>query len=355
MPNYATLILLELPPVNRFRLGLLGLVVSAVALYFMFYQIDLGQFVQALSQARYIYLIPTVALLLAGLVTRAYRWRMLLGSAFPLERAFSIMNVAYLVNGVLPLRIGEIARMYLANRVDPPVPPLKTGGTIVIERLLDLLAVVVMVGLALMWGQVPGDLRTAASVATPVLIVGFAVLVGLASQRSRTIRMVGEVIQRLPIQRLFGQRLVHWFDHFLEGLEVLAKPLKFIQSLGWTAISWGFSTAAGYILMFAFFDQASLSATLLYIAAAAFAIAVPAVPGSIGPYELAIVAALGAAGYGEPAAVARAFAFVVHGVNLLVHALTGFAGLMREGLTLTQLSQGVQQLRQPRSAVSETQ
>jgi len=137
--------------------------------------------------------------------------------------------------------------------------------------------------------------------------------------------------------------------------------MRFVKALAWTGLSWGFSTAAGYILMFAFFDQASLSATLLYIAAAAFAIAVPAVPGSIGPYELAIVAALGAAGYGEPAAVARAlavaraFAFVVHGVNLLVHALTGFAGLMREGLTLTQLSQGVQQLRQPRSTVSETQ
>lgn len=355
MPNYATLILLELSPVNRFRLGLLGLVVSAVALYFMFYQIDLGQFVQALSQARYIYLIPTVALLLAGLVTRAYRWRMLLGSAFPLERAFSIMNVAYLVNGVLPLRIGEIARMYLANRVDPPVPPLKTGGTIVIERLLDLLAVVVMLGLALMLGSVPDSLRSAASVATPILIVGFAVLVGIASQRNQAIHLAGVLIQSLRIQAVIAQSLLRWFDHFLEGLEGVASPMRFVKALAWTGLSWGFSTAAGYILMFAFFDQASLSATLLYIAAAAFAIAVPAVPGSIGPYELAIVAALGAAGYGEPAVVARAFAFVVHGVNLLVHALTGFAGLMREGLTLTQLSQGVQQLRQPRSAVSETQ
>lgn len=338
---------------NRIRLGLLGLLVSAAALYFMFYQIDFNQFVQALSQARYIYLVPTVLLLLAGLVTRAFRWRTLLGSAFPLGRAFSIMNVAYLVNGILPLRIGEVARMYLASRVNPPVPPLKSGGTIVVERLLDLLAVVVMVGLALMLGPVPDDLRRAASLAVPALITGFAVLVGLASQRWRVIQLARHAAGRLPLQSALAERLLGWFDHFLEGLEVVARPLQFVQVLGWTVVSWGFSTAAGYILMFTFFEQASLPATLLYIAAAAFAIAVPAVPGSIGPYELAIVAALGAVGYGQPAGVATAFAFVVHGINLVVHAVTGFAGLMREGLTLTQLSQGVQSLRQPAAATGK--
>jgi uncharacterized protein (TIRG00374 family) len=331
--------------VNRLRLGLLGLAVSAVTLYFMFYQMDMGQFVQALSQARYIYLIPTVLLLVAGLVTRAFRWRALLDHALPLGRAFSIMNVAYLVNGILPLRIGEVARMYLASRSNRDVSPLKVGGTIVVERLLDLLAVVVMIGLALALGPVPDDLRRAAGVAVPLLIGGFAVLVGFASQRARLMALGGNIAARLPIQAALSGRLLAWFDHFLEGLQVVARPGRFLQVLGWTAVSWGFSAAAGYILMFAFFEQASLSATLLYIAAAAFAIAVPAVPGNIGPYELAIVSVLGAVGYGEPASVAIAFAFVVHGINLAVHAVTGFIGLMREGLTVTQLTDGVRSLR----------
>ena len=88
--------------------------------------------------ARYIYVLPTVVFLLLGLVTRAFRWQVLLSGDLPIGRTFSIMNVAYLVNGVLPLRIGEVARIYLATRATPPVPPMKTASTIIVERLLDL-------------------------------------------------------------------------------------------------------------------------------------------------------------------------------------------------------------------------
>jgi hypothetical protein len=84
----------------------------------------------------------------------------------------------------------------------------------------------------------------------------------------------------------------------------------------------------------------------LYIAAAAFAIAVPAVPGNLGPYELSIMLALGAMGFGQPAETAAAFALVVHGVNLAVHAITGVIGFIQEGISLGQLSQGVREMRQ---------
>jgi uncharacterized membrane protein YbhN (UPF0104 family) len=112
-----------------------------------------------------------------------------------------------------------------------------------------------------------------------------------------------------------------------------------------TALGWGLSAAAGYCLMFTFYDQASWITTLLYIAAAAFVIAVPAVPGNLGPYELSIILALNATGYGEPSAKAAAFAVLVHGLNLAVHATTGLLGFIQEGVSMQQISQGVSRLR----------
>jgi uncharacterized protein (TIRG00374 family) len=316
--------------------------VSLAAVYFIIRQVDGTAFIEAVRQARYIYLLPSALLLLVGLVTRALRWRLLLDGALPLRRAFSIMNVAYLVNGVLPLRIGEVARVYLATRATPPVPVLQTASTIIVERLLDLLGVSLMVVLALGLGPVPDVLRGSALVSGGLVIGGFLALVLLARKREVAHRWLA----RLTGAHFEPGRLTAWLDHFLDGLQPLTRPTVLAAAVGWTAISWGVSALGGYIVMLTFFEQASLPATLLYIAAAAFVIAVPAMPGNVGPYEGAIMLAIGALGYGEPFERALAFAVLVHGLNLVVHSVTGAIGFVQEGTTLAQLSQGVRRMNQ---------
>jgi uncharacterized protein (TIRG00374 family) len=331
---------------KRWRIGLLGVIVSVLAIYFIVSQVSVAALGDALIHARYVYLLPTFALLVIALIPRALRWRVLLSGSLPLGRTFSIMNVGYLVNGVLPLRVGELARAYLGTRAVPPVPIFKTISTLIVERLLDLLAVIVLLLLALAGGPIPEQLRAAALIAAPTTIVGFLVLVFLSSQRTVANRLAQRVMSQLERTRFASltPRLMNWFGHFLDGLKPLTQPRALVLALGWTAASWGISVTAGYILMLAFYDHASWSATCLYIVSAAFAIAVPAVPGNLGSYELSILLALGAMGYGEPRASATAFAVMVHGVNLAVHASTGIIGFIQEGISLEQLSQGVQGL-----------
>lgn len=329
---------------NRMQIGVLGVVVSLAALYFVAVQLNLQLFIEALTTARYMYLVPCIASLLAGLFTRALRWQVLLEGKLPLGRTFSIMNVAYLVNGILPLRLGEVARVYLVYRLRKNVPIPHTTSTIIVERILDLLAVVLMVFLALMLGDVPEQLRLASQAGAIMAIFGFAVLVILASNRTIAERLFSTVLQYVPVLRRFEQ-LPIWFEQFLDGLMPITRPMALLQTVGWTTISWMLSIAAGYVLMFAFFDEASLAATMLYIAAAAFAIALPAVPGNIGTYEASILLALTALGY-EQSSTAIAFAVMVHAVNVFVHAATGVVGLMQEGISLGGLSQGIQQMQQ---------
>jgi uncharacterized protein (TIRG00374 family) len=327
---------------KRWRIGLLGLAVSLVAIYFIVSQVDLEQLGRALLTARYQYLLPSAALLIVGLVTRAVRWQVLLNHALPLKRAFSITNVSYLVNGVLPLRMGEVARAVLANRAVPPVPLLKSASSIIVERMLDLLAVLVLLAFALATSPtLPDEYRSAALVTVPILLVGFGVLIVLARQRTRVHHWMGIMLNRVPALEKFN--LLKLADHFLDGLLPLTQLPLLLRALFWTAFSWGLSVAAGYILMFAFYDRASWPATALYIAAASFVIAVPAVPGNIGTYEWAIMLAVSAFGYGaatDPVNVS--FAVVVHALNLAIYAVMGIIGFLQEGVTLNQLSAEVQ-------------
>lgn len=327
---------------NRLKMLILGIIVSFAAIYFIASQMQWELFWQAWTTANYWYVLPCIAFLLLGLVTRAVRWRLLLDNALPLSRAFSIMNVAYLVNGLLPLRIGELARVYLVWRQAIPIPT--TSSTIIVERLLDLLAVVMMVLLALLFGHVPDELKAASALAAVLAITGFLVLILLASRRRWAHKTFIAVMERVGLLQRFPI-VEAWFGQFLDGLMPLSRPRQVFLAFLWTALSWAVSTVAGYLLMFAFFEEGSIAATMLYIAAAAFAIALPAVPGNLGTYEASILLALVAMGY-EQSNAAIAFAVMVHAVNVLVHVGTGAIGFLTEGISLSQLSKGVQEMQQ---------
>jgi uncharacterized protein (TIRG00374 family) len=327
---------------KHWRIGLLGAVVSIAAVYFLLRQMDVRMLGEALQHARYIYLLPSTVLIVLGLAARAARWRVLLSGGLPIQRAFNILNVAYLVNGILPLRIGEVARAYLATRANPPVPFFKSTSTIIIERMLDLLAVLVISALALAAGPLPDEVRAGAALFTPLVIGGFLVLILMASQRSRTLRLVEWGTVRIPLLRRFSVTAL--VGHFLDGLRPLTQPTALANTLLWTAISWGFSLASGYVLMLAFYDRGDWVVTCLFTAAASFVVAVPAVPGNLGTYELSILLVLQASGFGEPVETATAFALLVHGLNLAVVAVLGAFGFLQEGISLQQLSHGVRRL-----------
>jgi uncharacterized protein (TIRG00374 family) len=341
---------------KHWRLLALGLIVSAGAVYMIFSQSDpqlLGEALHAAFTPRgLLWFLLASLIAVIGLLMRAVRWRVLLNGGLPLVRAFHILNIAYLVNGVVPLRIGELARIWLASRPSPQgdngVPVLKSASTIIVERLLDLLTVVVLIaiGLLVAGDQVPDSLRATGGVMGLIAVSGFLTLVMLSRQRQLAHRLLNFVTSRVKV--LGRLNLSRWLDDFLDGLLPLAHFGSLINALLWTSISWLLSFISGYMLMLIFYDQGDVVATLLYIAAASFAVAVPATVGNLGPYELSILLVLTGLGYTQTPqaeATATVFAFTVHFMNLLVNAILGVIGFLAEGVSISQVSQGAQTVR----------
>lgn len=326
---------------------LLGGLVSAAAIYLVFHQIDLRALGLALAGADYIYIVPSALLIVIGLGARTVRWRVLLAARLPAGRAFNIINITYLLNGLLPFRLGELGRAYLATRAQPPVPAFTTLSTILVERLLDTLAVLIIIGVALPIAPVPPELRAAAFAFLPALLIGFTVVLVLAAHPARTLGLARRL---LPASFPPRERIIGWLEHFLSGLRPLTRPRTLALLLFWTAAAWALSVLSGFVLMRAFFPSGDLGTTALFTAAASFAVALPAVPGNVGPYEASILIALSAMGYGADAETALAFAIVVHFLNLGVVAILGVSGFIAEGVSLEQLSQGVRSVRQQESA-----
>lgn len=330
------------------RILALGALVSGVVIVLIAGQIDFALTGEALRTANYIWLIPAALAAVAGLYTRAIRWRALLGGGLGLTRAFHILNVAYLANGLLPFRAGEVLRAFLASRGDDGVPVFKTASTIVVERLLDLLTVAVFIALALASAQpglIPDEFRTGGLLFGAVALGGFLVLIALAARRTLASRLFHAVAGRIPGLRspTVFPRLGAWFEHILDGLQPLTHLPSLLNVFFWNAVSWALSWVTCAFIMLAFYPQIDSAAIFLLIASASFAVALPAVPGNVGTYEGSILVAMYALGYGttpEAEATALAFALVVHVLNLGVNAVLGVIGLLAEGVSLGQFARG---------------
>jgi len=328
---------------------LLGLVLSAIALVYLLRR-DVSDVRDELVHAHYWAVIPCVALTVLGLWLRSIRWRVLLAGRISLSDSFHILNVSYFANGVLPLRIGELARAALAARIDPPVPVFTALSTIIVERLLDTLAVFVLLGLTL--ALIPAGVKI--GLVGALLGVGAvigAIVLAVAAARPAWAHAVLNGLGR-AIPPLRRPALHTWLDHALDGAQLLASPRRALAAVGWTAAAWATSVMAGYVLLFAIFDKPTWAASAAMIAFASFAIAVPAVPGNLGPFEAAVVFGLASADLvAEPtAAPAVAFALLVHVVNLMTYIGVGLIGLWAQDVSLGELSQAARRLRVPRPA-----
>src|SRR4051812_44382464 len=132
-----------------FRMGL-GILLSLFFLWLSFRNIDRGAFRDALQHVEPKWVGLALLIYLSGHFLRAVRWRLLLS---PLAKvsAFSVFPVlmfGFLVNNLLPGRIGEVAKSMAAARRFS-IPTASVLGTVALERLGDLVGLLSIMIVAL--------------------------------------------------------------------------------------------------------------------------------------------------------------------------------------------------------------
>ncbi|MCA0445239.1 MAG: flippase-like domain-containing protein [Bacteroidetes bacterium] len=129
--------------------GFIGIVIAIVALYFGFRDIDLAAVFDEMQSVDPFYLYATVVVGVLSHYFRALRWKLLLNTqnlqnqgVYPF---FSATMVGYAINNVIP-RGGEIGKaVYLSKTTG--IDQSTILGTVVLERLLDFIVLVIVFGL----------------------------------------------------------------------------------------------------------------------------------------------------------------------------------------------------------------
>jgi uncharacterized protein (TIRG00374 family) len=311
-----------------------GIMVSVIALGGLFFIVDWRDFGLALQQANFLYLVIAVPFYLISFVTRSRAWQVVLLKAVPLKKVFLTQQIGYLLNNLLPFRVGELGRAYLLGRTG--LGFWRVFSTILVERAFDmLLAIGLLLGSLPFVVDIPGAKRLAVIVGLVVLI-GLIVLYLLARNQMRVSNWFEGLGQRWPKLVAFGSDKI---SSFLSGLSALADPRRFIRAFGWMALSWLLASFVQYMVLKAFIPDAQLLWATFSLGVAAIGVAIPSSPGNIGVYEATFVYALSI--FDVPISQAFAFALTSHGLFYLVTGIFGAYGLTLEGESILHLFQTI--------------
>lgn len=325
---------------------LLGVVFSAFFLWLALRGLNWRDIGTILENARWQYLLLAFIIWTLGLGARAIRWYYLLGKEVPIKPTYHILNIGFLINNTLPLRVGELARAYLVGRQSPEVSGWSVLSTIVAERIIDLITVVLLLGAVLPVLAVERSAVSAGFALGFIAIISFCVLLLFAHHPNWPHDILSRLTRALPVLNRLGLREL--LDRILHGLKPLTTWQGLLNIIIWTAVSWFFSVAGAWVLGLVFTDlpqtgtmRAALS---LSVAAASLSIIVPFTLASVGPFEAAAVFALMTASV--PQEVAVAYSIVWHTGVVVTYALWGAVGMVGMGLSFTQVQQGAATFRQ---------
>jgi hypothetical protein len=327
--------------VTRQRGQLLGgLLLAVLLLGFFFRGMDWAALGGALRDARILPLLGLVLATIAVYSVRAWRWGDLL---LPLGRVgfadlFSATMVGF-ASGLLVPRAQEIVRPWLISRRHP-IPTSAGFATIILERLVDLITVLVLFALYLFVLPAPAaqaesrltELVKLGGAATGAVALGvLAFLLALHANAERVTGLIERVLTHAP--RWLADPCGRILRAFSGGLAVLRAPLPHLAKIGLQSLVVWLLIAVGFHLNHAAFRiELPFHATFLLIAFLVVGVAIPT-PGMVGGFHAFYLLAL-AEVFGVPRATAAAAAVAAHALSNLPILVFGLVLLGREGLSL---------------------
>ena len=304
--------------------ALIGGAISIAALWFVLRGTDLAKTADVLSRADLRWVGVAAVFMSLDLAFRALRWQRLLRpiASVGYPPMLGYLLIGYLANNILPARLGELVRShYLGDREG--ISRASALGTVVVERIVDLVAVVVIATVALLILSVRG-------------VVGDAVLVGAAVTGLFLIVLaIGIVAHRLPgLDRIRTfiegyPRVGDLARSLQDGLAVAARPRTVGEAIVASGASWTMAILAYAAIGQALGIELSMAQAALIASGVALASAVPAGPSNLGTFELAAQELGKAVGIEQSSALA--LGVLVHLTILVVTSIGGAIAFARLG------------------------
>ena len=129
---------------------IIGLVITVFFLAIFFYTAGLEEVFSTITNVKLIFLLPSIFLYFISLFIRTLRWQYILDSVLKIRTwtLFKSIAIGYSTNNILPVRLGELIRLYYVAKISN-ISKSTTLGTIITERVMDALTLIACVAFTL--------------------------------------------------------------------------------------------------------------------------------------------------------------------------------------------------------------
>ncbi len=320
---------------SRSRLVLqlaLGVAIAVAAMWLTYRSLDLDGLRSTLSGARWALLLLVLPPLALSYVFRIVRWRLLLAPLRPVPFAAAAppLLAGFMVNSILPARVGEFVRALLLSR-RTGVPRASSLATVVLARLFDGLTLTAMSLVAVfgLWDRLAVPVRTGLILAGAGYVLVLLFLVALRIWRARACALASMPFRLAGLARpaaLLERALLS----FADGLEILRSVRELLSVALMSLLVWfclALSVAPAFMALSLGFEWFYPALVLIL---AAFGMLIPT-PAGTGTVHAALAVVLPAVSSLSPAE-AGALALVFHASQFLPIILAGLAAAIHEGL-----------------------
>lgn len=292
---------------------ILGVLISAALLYFSVRGIDFTAVANGFKTMRCDYLIAAIVFLTLLQVVRSYRWGVILRPIKKIDQLslFSITSVGFMALVAMPARIGELARPFLIKQ--------KTGmrmtvavGTVFIERILDMLTIMIIFFSVLFFVPLPTWLVNSSIAFLVITLIILICMLLLIFKRDASIKVFKRMTRIFPER--WKARLNELIHHFIDGIEMITDIRLILYATFLSMVIWALDIAAIYVLFLAFGLKLSLVAAVIVMVVLIIGITLPTAPGYIGNWHFFCIA--GMTLFGASKADALTYAIMLHFVSV---------------------------------------
>ena len=282
--------------------NLLPIFIGVFCIYYSFKDISFSEFKEYFTKINYLWVFVGISLGALSHISRSYRWKFLIEPlGYKLGFINSVLTVfsAYLINYTVP-RAGDIARGTMISKYEN-IPFEKAIGTIVAERAVDVLCIliIIVIGLIIEFDKISNkliDFVEKSDFSTVLFSILIVVIV------TATVFLI---IKRFK----FYKKIKSFLSGLIDGITIIFKMKNRNQFIFHSIFIWLMYVLMFYFTSKAFVDLNQVTFLQLTISFTLAALSIMLSNGGIGIYPLAVEESLG--WYGVQSATGLAFGWVM--------------------------------------------
>ena len=317
----------------------IGVLTSLLFVWFLLRIIDLNIVWSSIQKLSIFTILGSLIAIALSSIFRSKAWQEILNNRISFKRSFKSVNEGQMLNTILPLRMGDLARAFITtNSTDLKIWELI--ATILIERIFDIFIMLILLILTLPFVIAKSLFLKSLIVAVFIIIFAIILIIIIIVWPNKLKNSWNKIFGKFKKINNWGKNKI---DEVSKSLQILRDFKKFIKILFWMVSTWAFALLSLWIVLVGFFSDPEWSMLLFLQGISGLGVSIPSSPGNIGVYEATMV--FGLSTFNIEESVAFAFGVLHHLISILPIIIFGLVSLFLDGQNLKELFSKLRNIR----------